>query len=127
MMAQLKVLNSPHPDAIEMEGLPVRMLETFRDKALGLLRSGKHSPAAALMRCSSVHTFGMKYPLDLAFIDRDGHVLRICQNVKPGDIRSKFGSWAVLERPASRRTWLRQGQRVWLMQEEKREGETIYG
>lgn len=116
-MGQLKILSASHIDALQLDGMRVQILAAYRDKLVGLLRSGKHSPAVALMHCSSVHTFGMKYAIDLAFIDRDGHVIRVCHNVRPGDVRSKFGSWVVLERPAKESAWLRTGQRAWLMQE----------
>lgn len=51
-------------------------------------------------RCSSVHTFGMALPLDLAFIDASGKVLRAERSVPPLRIRSCPGAHAALERRA---------------------------
>jgi hypothetical protein len=37
----------------------------------------------AFPRCSSVHTCFMAYPIDIAFIDRDGNILACYENVRP--------------------------------------------
>jgi len=47
--------------------------------------------------CASVHTFGMRYPLDLAFLDRDGRVLGIVRDVKPLRVAAGWGARATLE------------------------------
>lgn len=36
----------------------------------------------------SVHTVGMRFPLDLLWLDRRGHVTRVDGNVGPGRLRS---------------------------------------
>jgi len=36
-----------------------------------------------LTPCSSVHTIGMTYPLDVVFIDKAGTVLKCVSNIKP--------------------------------------------
>ncbi len=52
----------------------------------------------AFPACASVHTFGMRLPLDIAFIDSTGAVLALYKGVPPGRIRSCPGAAAVLER-----------------------------
>ena len=37
--------------------------------------------ALAFPRCRSVHTFGMRFPIDVVFLDRDGRVVRQEPNV----------------------------------------------
>jgi len=54
----------------------------------------------AFPRCSSVHTCFMAYPIDIAFIDRDGNILARYENVRPWRMCSCPGAWAVLERPS---------------------------
>ena len=54
----------------------------------------------AFPRCSSVHTCFMAYPIDIAFIDRDGNILARYENVRPWRMCSCLGAWAVLERPS---------------------------
>jgi len=34
-------------------------------------------------RCRSIHTFGMRFALDLVWLARDGHVLRVDRDVAP--------------------------------------------
>jgi len=51
-------------------------------------------------RCRSVHTFGMKYALDLVWLDRGGGVVRVDRAVPPRRVRACRGAWAVLELPA---------------------------
>jgi uncharacterized protein len=36
-----------------------------------------------LMECGSVHTMGMTYPIDVAFLDRDGRVVRSLSRLAP--------------------------------------------
>lgn len=52
----------------------------------------------AFPACASVHTFGMRLPLDIAFIDSTGAILALYKGVPPGRIRSCPGAAAVLER-----------------------------
>ena len=42
------------------------------------------------MPCSSVHTFGMAYPIDLFVLDREDRVIAILENVKPNRISPFF-------------------------------------
>ena len=51
-----------------------------------------------LVPCSSVHSFLMREPIDLAFIDASGVVLRSEERVRPGRVVSCRGAVAVLER-----------------------------
>ncbi|HWI13992.1 MAG TPA: DUF192 domain-containing protein [Burkholderiales bacterium] len=47
--------------------------------------------------CCSVHTVGMRYPVDLIFLDRDGRVLRIAEAVPPWRIAGAWRAHAVAE------------------------------
>ena len=71
----------------------------------------------AFPRCSSVHTCFMAYPIDIAFIDRDGNILARYENVRPWRMCSCPGAWAVLERPSiivsTSRSPTRAGLRDW--------------
>lgn len=41
------------------------------------------SQALLIRPCASVHTFGMGYPLDLVYLDRNGVVLALREHLKP--------------------------------------------
>ena len=67
-------------------------------RLLGLaLRPRPPAHALLLPRCSSVHTFGMRFPLDLIWLDSEGRVLRVDEAVPPWRVRSCRGAAAVLE------------------------------
>jgi uncharacterized protein len=60
-------------------------------------------PDAALLipRCRSVHTFGMRFALDLVWLDGHGSVVRVDRRVPPWRVRSCRRASAVLEIPAN--------------------------
>ncbi len=47
-----------------------------RGRARGLLGRDGIDGVMVLRPCRNVHTFGMRFPIDVAFCDRDGRVLR---------------------------------------------------
>jgi len=47
--------------------------------------------------CPSVHTIGMRYPIDVVFLDRRGEVKKISHNLKPMKFSSCVGAYSVLE------------------------------
>jgi uncharacterized protein len=51
-------------------------------------------------RCSSVHTFGMRFALDLFFLDRDGRVIAVRHRVPPRRVVWERAAVAVLEIPS---------------------------
>ena len=55
------------------------------------------SEALVIEPCASVHTFGMRYPLDLVFVDRHGVVLGVREHVRPWRTRAQPGARAVIE------------------------------
>ncbi len=61
----------------------------------------RREAAAPLLipRCRSVHTFGMRFALDLFWLDDQGRVLRVDRGVGRGRIRSCRAAAAVLEVP----------------------------
>lgn len=48
-------------------------------------------------RCGLVHTFGMKWPLDLVFLDRQGRILKQVAALPPRRIAGCAGAVATLE------------------------------
>lgn len=51
-------------------------------------------------RCASVHTFGMRFPLDLYFLDDEGRVLSVRHRVPPRRVVWQRGARNVLEIPS---------------------------
>src|SRR5215467_5422552 len=49
-----------------------------RDRRRGLLGRDAYEGAFVIRHCRNVHTFGMRFPIDVAFCDAAGTVLRTC-------------------------------------------------
>jgi uncharacterized protein len=47
-----------------------------RDRARGLIGRDGAEGAVVLAKCRWIHTVGMRFPLDVAYLDRDGIVLK---------------------------------------------------
>jgi uncharacterized membrane protein (UPF0127 family) len=79
---------------------------TLADRPLarlrGLLgREGLDSGEGLLLRpASSIHTFFMRFPIDVVFLDRALVVLEIHDTIDPWRAASQRGAKAVLELPA---------------------------
>lgn len=94
--------------------LEVRVLSSWASRLRGLLGSGEGVSPVMLTRCSSVHTFGMKYALDLLFIGEGGEVLMSCRDVGPGELRSCPQAFCVVERASSDGAWPGRGEQLWV-------------
>ena len=73
---------------------------TFRDRALGLLARRRPKPDEALWinPCGGIHTWGLKYRIDVVFLSRDLGVLRVARRVKPWRlVFAPLGTRSVLE------------------------------
>jgi uncharacterized membrane protein (UPF0127 family) len=53
--------------------------------------------ALEIPRCRSVHTFGMRFAVDLVWLDRDRRVVRVDRAVRPRRVRSCLAARSVLE------------------------------
>ena len=56
--------------------------------------------ALVIAPCSGVHTWCMRFSIDLIFVDRLGTVLRVRQGVRPWRLALRLGAFAVIELPA---------------------------
>ncbi|NLI70475.1 MAG: DUF192 domain-containing protein [Firmicutes bacterium] len=58
---------------------------TFLQRLRGLMFTKKMPAGKALMLtpCRGVHTFFMRYPVDILFLDHDFKVLEVCPALKP--------------------------------------------
>ena len=61
------------------------MATTWFERAAGLLfRSPlRDHEALRIAPCGSVHTVGMRYPIDVVFVDRAGRVQKLARDVRP--------------------------------------------
>lgn len=81
-----------------MEPLPIVVADTPATRLRGLLGHRVPPPfALRLERCCCVHTFGMRFALDLHWLGADGVVLRVDRAVVPGRVRACRRARAVVE------------------------------
>jgi uncharacterized membrane protein (UPF0127 family) len=80
----------------------VRVANKFFSRLKGLLGTAGLAAGSALVitPCSSVHTFGMGYPIDALFIGAGNKVLRVVSELKPGRMACCSGSLCIIELPA---------------------------
>ena len=64
----------------------VSVAETTWQRMRGLLGTRDLRPGHGLLieACGSIHTVGMRYAIDVIFIDRAWRVRRVCRRVRPG-------------------------------------------
>jgi uncharacterized protein len=81
---------------------PVPVAEDFRTRLRGLAwrERSQAGPGLLIPRCSSVHTFGMRFPLDVFFLDAEGRVLAVRRRVPPRRVVWHRGARNVLEIPS---------------------------
>jgi uncharacterized protein len=83
-------------------GRDVPLARGYRARLLGLAGLRREAAGAGLLlpRCASVHTFGMRFPLDLVFLDSRGRPLAVRLGVRPCRLARHRGAAAVLELPS---------------------------
>ena len=66
-------------------GTAVEVAETSARRAKGLLGRDHLAAGEGLLfkHCSSLHTFFMRFAIDIAYVARDGRVLKIAHSVPP--------------------------------------------
>lgn len=84
--------------------LASRVLPAFdsETRRTGLLKHTSLDPGVAMVIAptNAIHTFFMKFPIDVAFIAKDGRILKICANLPAWRMAAAWGGYAVAEMAA---------------------------
>jgi uncharacterized membrane protein (UPF0127 family) len=80
--------------------VPVAISRRARLLGLALLDRSAAGPGLLLPGCRGVHTFGMRFPLDLVFLDLQLREVSLRRAVPPGRLALERRAQAVLELPA---------------------------
>jgi hypothetical protein len=88
------------------------VLAGFGRRLRGLLGTDDTAPPVVLEPCRAIHTFGMGYAIDVAFVAPDGRVTRAERGVGANRHLESRGARWVLERPASSGSWPEAGMRI---------------
>jgi uncharacterized membrane protein (UPF0127 family) len=83
-------------------GLTLLVAGDRRSRRRGLAHLDALAPGHALLfeRCRSVHTIGMRFALDLVWLDADGALVREDRAVAPWCLRTCLSAHAVVEAAA---------------------------
>ena len=99
---------SAEPGCPRLDGLPGRDLpgglriaeahtRAARMKGLAKLDEMPESTALHIPRCRSVHTFTMRFPLDLIWLDKHDRPVRVDRDVAPRRMRTCLRARSVIE------------------------------
>jgi uncharacterized protein len=94
----------PGPDTLLVDGAavaPLAVARTSGERRRGLLRTSGVVGALWITQAPSVHMVGMRYPIDVAVVDREGRVLLVT-TLQPwrGITRPRLGASATIEAAA---------------------------
>ena len=99
--------NGPWTILVERTHIPLAtratVARTLSERLTGLLGRAQLPAGEALMFpvCSSIHTIGMRFPIDAIFVDRDWRVVALKSQVRPWRVVLPVRkAWAVVETPA---------------------------
>lgn len=75
-----------------------RVAKGFWERLVGFMGRADIAPdeALALPECAAIHTFFVRVPLDAAFCDREGRVLRLMPNIAPFRITGRVSGAAMV-------------------------------
>ena len=80
--------------------VPVADRPVARLLGLALLDRDRAGPGLLIPRCRTIHTFGMRFPIDVVFLDSSGEPISRRRAVPPCRIVVEQRAASVLELPA---------------------------
>lgn len=86
------------PDGRPLAARAWASTSTF-ERAQGWLKRDRVEDGEGLLivPCNSIHTFGMRFAIDVVYLDRRGRVLKLARAMRPG--RVALGPWSGLLLP----------------------------
>ena len=86
----------------------IHIADSVASRARGLLLRPplKKSEGMLITPCNSVHTMGMRYKLDIVFLDKSGYVVKVINNLSPFRMAIKYRADSTLELKSNESTRL---------------------
>jgi uncharacterized protein len=83
-------------------GDAVELADTSETRRVGLLKHARLEPGSGLwiVPCESVHTFFMKFPIDLVYLDKERKVRKVRHAVPAWRLSACLTAHSILELPA---------------------------
>ena len=65
--------------------MKIKVARTFPERLKGLIGTKSLAPDEGLLieRCTCIHTFFMRYPIDATFLDRENRVVKVVRGIRP--------------------------------------------
>ena len=81
-----------------INGVRAKVAKTFWQRFKGLMgRKALHKGEGMLiLKCNSIHTCFMRFPIDATFLDRDDNVVKIVRNIRPWRL-CVWGGWRAVK------------------------------
>lgn len=92
--------------------LNLEIASTMGARLRGLFGRSGFDGVLLLVPCHDIHTYGMRSPIDVAFVAADGTIVESHCNVKPRHRLKNREATATLERFASENPWFAPGDRI---------------
>ena len=91
----------------QLVALSVEVAGTRSSRRRGLLGRDRLEEASAMLLapCAAVHTAGMRFAIDVVFLDRQGFTVKVVRDLRPWRIALASGARAVVEMPAGSLRW----------------------
>jgi uncharacterized protein len=91
----------------EQVATSVEIAATRQSRRRGLLGRDRLEDKSAMLLapCTAVHTAGMRFAIDVVFVDRQGFAVKIVRDLRPWRISLAAGARAVIEMPAGTLRW----------------------
>lgn len=85
----------------------VEVAGTRNTRRRGLLGRDRLDETSAMLLapCTGVHTVGMRFAIDVIFVDRQGYAVKVVRDLKPWRIALASRAHAVIEMPAGSLRW----------------------
>ncbi|MDR3125438.1 MAG: DUF192 domain-containing protein [Endomicrobium sp.] len=82
--------------------IEIKVAETFFSKFFGFMFKKNVNYALLFKNCRSIHTFFMRFNLDIVFLDRKNKVIKVIRNLKPFRVVLPIkNSFSILEIPSN--------------------------
>lgn len=96
------LLTITDPNTGKVVGDRIRHCTSGRDKRIGLLNDTSLEPGSGILLepCEGVHTFGMKFPIDIVFLNRKHKIVALHREVPACRLRLSLRAHSTLELPA---------------------------
>lgn len=78
----------------------IKKCKSFKERFFGMLFLKEKKPIGYYFyKCRAIHTFFMRFPIDIVLLDKENNILKIERNKKPWRIYF-FKCYSVLEVPS---------------------------